>query len=180
MDPLGLEGGPDCTQEKKNRNISHTGNRQHNTTRPTVASGGPQATHRPVYLRGLCARDMDRHLLQLLDRTVRALGSEGATEVVMKQVHVGCIYTGSFGTRYFPEGTGPKEYVTREVTYAAGSGAVSLEIGGATYTGVVLISDMRAVCPHWSLKTVETVGGKRVLQFEKLGGGDRFTLTQTS
>ena len=123
---------------------------------------------------------MDRHLLQLLERTVRALGSEGATEVVMKQVHVGCIYTGSFGTRYFPEGTGPKEYVTREVTYAAGSGAVSLEIGGATYTGVVLISDMRAACPHWSLKTVETVGSKRVLQFEKLGGGDRFTLTQTS
>ena len=142
---------------------------------PPVACGA-----RKALLKAPGAAHMDRHMLQLLDRTVHALGSEGAASEVIK-VDVGTIYTGSFGTRYFPKGASPHQHVERNVTYAADSGTVSLEIDGATFTGVVPSSAVRGVNPRWSLRTVETVGaGKRVLAFERLGNLDvRFKLTET-
>jgi hypothetical protein len=118
-------------------------------------------------------------MLQLLDRTVRALGSDEATSEVIK-VDVGSIYTGSFGTRYFPKGVGPNERVEREVTYNASSGAVSLDIGDAAYTGVVPPIAMRGPYPYWSLKTLSTIAKKTVLKFEPLGNYDvSFTVTES-
>ena len=38
--PVGVGGGSGLHPRKKNTKFSHTGNRQHNTTRPPVASGG--------------------------------------------------------------------------------------------------------------------------------------------